>query len=255
MTSRAEEPPFLRRYPKTRPALPPGIERIYRQHYQANRAGQSPASALSRAMEAWLHRQVASDVIGANAGKGTLELGAGTLNQLEYEPSVGPYDIVEPFTELFADSPQRARVRHVYRDIAEVPPQSRYERITSIATLEHVCDLPRVVARAALLLQPTGEFRAAIPSEGCTLWTLGWRLTTGVEFWLKHRLDYGHLMRHEHVNSAREIEDVLRYCFRRVQRRVFGLSAAFSLYQFFACSGVETDRCMSLADSSSVAPQ
>ncbi len=198
-------------------------------------------------MESWLHRQVARDVTEGRGTKRTLELGAGTLNQLAFEPDVGPYDIVEPFADLFHDSPRIKRIRHAYADVRYIPPETRYDRVTSVATLEHICDLPRVVARAALLLMPAGEFRAAIPSEGSVLWKLGWRLTTGLEFWLRHRLDYGQLMRHEHVNNAREIEEVLEYCFEKVERRVFGVSASLSLYQFFACSGAILSRCAALA--------
>ncbi len=247
MTLTSGDPSFLGRYPKTRIPLSPPLADVYRQHYRMNRAGGSPASALSRAMESWLHRQVASDVTRGQVRKRTLELGAGNLNQLSFEPDVGPYDIVEPFSELYQGSPRLHRIRHVFTDITDVPPDARYDRITSVATLEHLCDLPRVVARAALLLEPGGEFRAAVPSEGTLLWKLGWRLTTGVEFWLRHRLDYGELMRHEHVNQAREIEEVLEYCFEAVARRELGLGRSLSLYQFFACSRPVLSRCAALA--------
>ena len=245
-----EDPPFLSRYPKTRTPLSPRLAAIYREHYRINRAGGSPASALSRAMESWLHRQVARDVLASSVPRRTLELGAGTLNQLGYEPDVGPYDIVEPFTERYQASPHLRRIRRSFADIADIPAGTLYDRITSIATLEHLCDLPRVVATAGLLLERGGEFRAAIPSEGTFLWKLGWRLTTGVEFWLKHRLDYGKLMRHEHVNDAREIAQVLEYCFANVQRRDLGPGRRLSLYQFFACSDPILTRCRFVTERS-----
>ena len=58
---------------------------------------------------------------------------------------------------------------------------------------------------------------------------------TGLEFRSKYGLDYGVLMKHEHVNTAAEIESVLRYFFQSVDRAVFGLTASFSFYQFFEC--------------------
>ena len=67
------------------------------------------------------------------------------------------------------------------------------------------------------------------------LWKLGWKLTTGLEFRLKYGLDYAVLMRHEHVNTAFEIETVLREYFGNVKRSVCGISAALSFYQFFEC--------------------
>jgi hypothetical protein len=222
-------------FPKTRPPLPAPLAALHRAAYADNRGGATPAARLSLWMESWLHRQVARDVVDDPRPRCTLEIGAGTLNQLPWEPGRGPYDIVEPFAELYRDSPHRPRVRTVFADIGEIPVERRYDRITSIATFEHLCDLPRVVATAAARLAPGGELRVGIPSEGTLPWALGWRLTTGLEFRLRHGLDYGLLMRHEHVNTAAEIEAVLRYCFGDVRCRTFGPARRLSLYQFFAC--------------------
>lgn len=224
---------LLERYPKVRPPLPPAIAAIYARQYKENREGESTAASLSQRLESWMHRQVAADVSGG-AVRPTLELGAGTLNQLRHERWTAPYDIVEPFAELFAGSPERSRIRHAYADIGEAPASARYDRITSIAALEHICDLPVVLARSAQLLTPGGVFRAAIPAEGGFLWKLGWTLTTGLEFRLRHGLDYGDLMRHEHVNSAAEIEALVTALFAEVQIRSFGLGRQLSLYRFIA---------------------
>lgn len=231
-------------FPKTRPPLPASFERIYAAHYRENRNGQTPASSMAQRMEAWLHRKVAADVHDAGAeSASTLELGAGTLNQLRYEPEVGPYDIVEPFQSLYANSPDLPRIRRIHADIAEVDPATRYQRITAVAAFEHICNLPEVIARAGLLLAPGGSLRISIPSEGTPLWALGWKLTTGLEFRLRHGLDYGILMRHEHVNTAAEIETLLRHFFARVETSVFGISRGLSLYQFHACRDPLRERC------------
>ena len=231
-------------FPKKRPPLPKEIADIYSAHYKQNREGKTTASSLAQRMESWLHRQVASDVAcSKNSSQTTLELGAGTLNQLHYEPAGPLYDIVEPFTDLYRRSPFLGRIRNIYSDISEVPHSNRYDRVTSIATLEHVCNLPEVVALSGLLLTDDGVFRAGIPSEGTLLWTLGWKMTTGLEFKLKHGLDYGLLMKHEHVNNAEEIEAVLGYFFDEAKCKVFGLSKAFSFYRYYECRKPRTDRC------------
>ncbi|MFC3068720.1 methyltransferase domain-containing protein [Phenylobacterium soli] len=232
---------LLSRFPKTRPPLSPRIQAIYARQYKENRSGETTAASLSQRLESWMHRQVAADVAGG-ATRATLELGAGTLNQLRYEPFTTPYDIVEPFAELFADSPERGRVRNAWADIAEAPAEAAYQRITSIAALEHICDLPLVLARAAQLLTPDGELRAAIPAEGGFLWRLGWSLTTGLEFRLRHGLDYGELMRHEHVNTAAEIEALVGGLFEEVSVRSFGLGRQLSLYRFLAARKPRLDR-------------
>jgi hypothetical protein len=230
-------------FPKTRPRLPKEIQEIYAAQYKSNRRGETAASALSQMMESWLHKQVAKDVLDARTEKMTLEIGAGTLNQLRYEPDVGPYDIVEPFSGLYEGAPELERVRHIYADIAEIPGNHRYDRITSVATFEHICNLPEVIACCGLLLADNGKLRVSIPSEGTLLWTLGWKLTTGLEFRIKYGLDYGALMKHEHVNTAAEIDELLRYFFEGVERNVFGLTASLSLYQFYSCRGPLVERC------------
>jgi hypothetical protein len=53
-------------------------------------------------------------------------------------------------------------------------------------------------------------------------------------------------MRHEHVNTAREIEDSLKYFFKEVNCKVFGLCKYLSLCQFYACKGPDLQKCRSL---------
>jgi hypothetical protein len=229
-------------YPKKRTPLPPEYAAIYLQHYRNSREGNSQILGLAQRMERWMHRKVAADAT-RGAAKATLEIGAGNLNQLPYEPQSRPYDIIEPFRELFESSPHLSRVRNVYNDIAEVPPANRYDRITSIAVLEHVENLPELVARSALLLTEGGSFRAGIPSEGTILWRLGWQLTTAMDFRARYNLDYKVLMQYEHVNAAREIGEVLRYFFAETHCSVFGIARGLSFYQFFACAKPNVTRC------------
>lgn len=232
-------------YPKVRPELPPEYARIYTAHYKDNRGGATPATSISKRMESWLHKQVAADIRADHSPQATLEIGAGTLNQLDYEPSVGPYDIVEPFKELYEGAPSIGRIRRIFDDIAAIPLVPQYDRITSIATFEHICNLPEVIARTGILLDPNGgRLRVSIPSEGTALWALGWKLTTGIEFRLKHGLDYSLLMRYEHVNTAREIESILRHFYDDVRVAVFGIARALSFYQFYECARPDPVKCL-----------
>jgi len=59
-------------------------------------------------------------------------------------------------------------------------------------------------------------------------------VTTGLEFRLRHGLDYGLMMAHEHVNKARDIELLLSALFEEVEVRSFGVGRQFSLYRFIA---------------------
>ncbi len=235
--NRLEE--LLASYPRQRPPLPPAQQAIYVTEYRDNRTGANPVQRAAQWAESWMHRRIA-----ANAPAGpVLELGAGALNHLPYE-SCREYDVVEPFTELYRDSPLRGRVRHFYRDITEVPRDSRYRRILSVAVLEHLEDLPLNLALAGLLLAPGGLFQAGIPSEGGFLWGLGWRCTTGLSYRLRTGLSYGTLMRHEHINTAPEIIALTRHFFPGLRVRRFPLPAHhLSLYACLEAPAPEPDRC------------
>lgn len=218
-------------FPKTRLPLTKEYKDIYLKHYISNRNGNTPATGLAQKMEKWLHKKVAGDVSKSHTKK-TLEIGAGSLNQLQYEVS-DFYDIIEPFSELYSNSPDLNKINTIYKDINEIELFEKYDRITSVATFEHITDLPKVVAKTCLLLNTNGSLRTSIPNEGTLLWTLGWKLTTGLEFKLKHGLNYGTLMRHEHVNNAKEIDEVLNYFYDTNKCKIFGLNKKFGFYRFY----------------------
>src|SRR5688572_24453215 len=124
---------LLDTYPRTRPALSPSHAAIYEAEYKLNRDGAAPIESVAKRLEAWMHRRVA-----AVQGNPTLELGAGTLNHLAFERDAADYDIVEPFETLFAGRSLLSRVRHVYSSQHDIHEESAYDRVISIATLEHM---------------------------------------------------------------------------------------------------------------------
>jgi SAM-dependent methyltransferase len=211
---------LLESYPRLRPPLPEAHKRRYLLDYRQNRGGSTIATAAAQWMERWMHRRVAAR---GRAGEAVLELGAGTLNHVGYEPQVFRYDIVEPFLELWRDSPKLSAISGRYEDLSGIPEGNQYDRVFSIAVLEHVTDLPAVVARTGELLKPGGLFQAGIPSEGGFFWGMAWRCFTGPAYRLRTGLDYGTLMRHEHVNTAPEILALLRYFFAKVTVERFPL--------------------------------
>ena len=68
-----------------------------------------------------------------------------------------PYDIVEPYEGLYKNSSELDRIRNIYADIATIEGEALYDRITAIATFEHITDLPEVVAKSCLLLKNNGH--------------------------------------------------------------------------------------------------
>mgnify|MGYP000103031851 CR=1 FL=1 len=227
---------ILRNYPKTRPLLDARVEKIYAAEYKKNRDGESAASSIAQRLESWMHNRVSRTyVLHDSSPFDTLEIGAGTLNQIPFESTYGNYDIVEPMSFLFRGSQLLSRVRNHFSDISEIPLTTKYNRIISVAVLEHVEDLPQLVEKSMKHLTKEGVFACGIPSEGGFLWGLAWRLSTGLEFRIRTGLDYGNLMRHEHLNEAWEIERVLQYFFKDVTIKRFGFGKHFSLYTHIEC--------------------
>ncbi|MDR3238102.1 MAG: class I SAM-dependent methyltransferase [Spirochaetia bacterium] len=220
-------------FPKKRPELPNEYKAIYEKNYEENRNGKTKMSALSQMMEGWLHRKVAKS---SSSDKNTLELGAGTLNQLKYE-KVSEYDIVEPFETLYKNSPELHRIRKIYDDIYEIPETEKYDRIISCACFEHIINLPEVVASTCKLLTLRGGIMcASIPNQGRLLWKMGYTFTTGREFKKRYGLSYDILMNHEHVNTADEIEEILKYFYKKVKMKLFGINKTFALYRYYECT-------------------
>lgn len=239
---------LLRSYPRSRPPLPPQYQRIFTEHYRSNRAAQDRLGRVVATLESWMHRRVARL---ARPGSTILEIGAGTLNHIPYESPAQVYDVVEPFRALWQDSPHRGAVRRIYSDVAEIPNSFRYDRILAIAVLEHLTDLPSILARCGMLLAETGVFQAGIPTEGGMLWGLGWRVTTGVAFRLKRGLNYATIMRHEHLNTAAEIEAVVTHLFQTVTIERFPLwPRHLSFYTYIEARNPKRDRCADLLGGS-----
>ena len=222
---------LLKKFPKKRPILSQEYKDIYDQHYISNREGNGFANLLSQKMESWMHKKTATI-----SGKDILELGAGNLNHMKYEYSFENYDIVEPFSDLYKDSPDLTSVRNIFSSLSEV--KNKYDKIFSIATCEHLVDLPKEIILCKNLLKKDGTFQVAIPCEGELAFKLGWILTTGIAFKYRHNLDYSKLIEYEHVNSISEIYTVLDNNFRiiKFKRSPFILPIKnFSFYAYIEC--------------------
>jgi SAM-dependent methyltransferase len=198
-------------YPRIRPALPQAYHKIYEKEYMINRERLSFAGKLSQLAESWMHHKVSSV-----KGDSLLEIGAGTLNHLKYE-QYKTYDIIEPFTQAYENQSNLKFVRNSYKGINDIDAKNKYDKILSVAVLEHLEELPYTLARAGLLLKENGVFLNAIPSEGGMLWHVGLALTTGIGFRLRNRLSLSPVMRHEHINNAKEIITLLKYFYEDVK--------------------------------------
>ena len=223
------------KFPKSREPLPKEYSEIYEEHYKDNREGKGLFNFLSSRMESWAHKIIAK----AQKKKSKiLEIGAGTLNHLKYENNFTDYDVVEPFKNLFLDSLEKNKINQFYDSIFEIE-NKEYDRIISIMTFEHLENLPEIVKKCHKLLKKDGLLQVAIPCEGELAFKLGWKLTTGLSFRLKYGLDYSKIMRHEHLNTQKEILVVIKNFFnvKKFQRSPFLLPFYhLSFYSYIECT-------------------
>lgn len=114
---------ILSAFPKVRNPLPQSYQDIYVEYYKANRNGETTASSLAQKLETWLHKKVAKDRVAKAESSGiikTLEIGAGTLNQLKFESDTRHYDVIEPFKELYQSSPFKNKINCFFDSIQQV---------------------------------------------------------------------------------------------------------------------------------------
>jgi len=234
---------LLRQFPKVRPQLSPDMAAAHLEILKANRERRYFLAKISNQLESWMHRKAAG-IRNGFTGQNLLEIGAGTLNHVTFEDDDIAYDAIEPFRDLYLDKPLKARVRTFYNDISEIDRSMSYDRIVSVATLEHLTDLPYSIAKSGVLLKEGGVFQSGIPSEGGFLWGASWRFTTAVAFYFKTGLAFSDHMRYEHVDDAKEIITLLKYFFASVRMSRFPLPFHhLSLYVYLEAKDPILDRC------------
>lgn len=222
---------ILKRYPKKRIILNEKYKEIYKDHYISNRGGKGVFNFFSQKMESWMHKKVSKI-----QAKNILELGAGNLNHVKYESNYLNYDIVEPFKDLYEKNSNKTFLRNIYSSLSEA--NCKYNKIISIATFEHLTNLPAEIQSCKKLLEKDGVLQVAIPCEGEFGFKLGWMITTGIAFRLKHNLKYSKLIEYEHVNTIDEILTILNNNFKitKFERSPFLLPVKnFSFYAYIEC--------------------
>jgi SAM-dependent methyltransferase len=235
---------LFEQFPKKRTELPEEYRTIYERHYMENRNGKTKMSSLSQLMENWLHKSVSRS---SDKNKKTLEIGAGTLNQLKWEKAE-VYDIIEPFISLYENSPEINRINKFYNDIADIDISEKYDRIISCACFEHILNLPEVIAKTCFLLNRGGALCISIPNEGRFLWKIAYKFTTGIEFKKRYNLNYDIIMKFEHVNTADEIENLLKYFYKKISLKLFGINKTFSFYRYYECNEPDIEKAKKYLD-------
>jgi SAM-dependent methyltransferase len=96
-----------------------------------------------------------------------------------------------------------------------------FDRIIAIHVLEHLPDLPAALAEISRLLKPDGVFDVVIPTDGGFAYNLARRISAERFFKKNFKMDYGPIIKNEHVSTYDEITEVLFAKFRLQTRSFF----------------------------------
>ncbi len=227
---------IIKSFPKKRIKLSNEYQLAHNDNYSKNRNNINIDHKLSGFAESWIHKIIAKNNFNK---KIILEIGAGNLNHYIYEKNHETYDVVEPWSELLNNSPNIKFINNKYNLMQDIKKKNYYERIISINTFEHLENLVEDIKVIKSLLSKSGVLQVGIPCEGELAFKIGWLFTTGLFFRLRYGLDYGKIMKFEHVNTFEEIYELLKYNFKNVRlvRSRFILPIKnFSFYAYIECS-------------------
>lgn len=103
-------------------------------------------------------------------------------------------------------------------------PDGYFDRIIAIHVLEHLPDLPKALSEIHRLLVPGGQFDIVIPCEGGLAYGFARKISSERMFKKNFGMDYGPIIRAEHVNTCAEIlEELSRLSWIRTRSKHFPL--------------------------------
>ena len=201
---------ILEKFPKIRKPLSKKVKKIFNKEYLKNRK-----NILSQISESWMHLSIK----GRNSKKkiSTLEIGAGNLNHLKYEGSNNllHYSIIEPKKFLLKKN-KYLKILKIYKDLDQIKKKS-FDRIISIAVLEHLTNLPKYLVLSSECLKNNGYQSHSVPCEGYPLWHLLWNIVSGLPFKIRTGLNFKEIQKHEHVNNYDEIITLIKYFYKECE--------------------------------------
>jgi SAM-dependent methyltransferase len=151
----------------------------------------------------------------ARHGQKVLEIGAGLGEHIAYEPLMGvEYYAMEILPKMAEAIKQRYPIVKVVTGDCEKPTNfdnNFFDRIIAVHVLEHLNNLPATIREMRRILKNGGEFNVIIPCEGGWLYSLARFVSAERLFKKRYNMDYGWLIRSEHVNKPNEIiEEITR---------------------------------------------
>jgi SAM-dependent methyltransferase len=161
-------------------------------------------------------------------GAKTLEIGAGLGEHSRHEDLARQeyhcLEYREEFCEQLRKLLPSAQVHCGDIQLRQHWPSSTFDRIVAIHVLEHLPDLPAALAEIGRLLKDDGVFDVVIPCEGGMAHTLARKISAERVFRKNFGMDFTPIHKNEHVNTFREIHELLRARFDFLKAAYFPLA-------------------------------
>ena len=161
----------------------------------------------------------------------TLEIGAGLGGHIAYEnldnQNYSVLELRENMAEVLKERFPKVNV-HV-GDIQKKTnfSDAQFDRVVAVHVLEHLPDLPSALDEVSRILKDDGQFTIVIPCEGGMAYGFARYISSNRIFRKKFNMEYGWLMKSEHVNKAYEIIDELKKKFTVTKRKFFPILMPF----------------------------
>jgi len=157
----------------------------------------------------------------------TLEIGAGIGGHLPFEDlGAQEYHVLETRAEFcarLAEQIPAERVHEASIEDRQAFPDGFFDRVIAVHVLEHLRNLPAAVEEISRLLRPGGVFDVVLPTEGSLAYSVARKISAERMFKKRFGLDYGPIIRNEHVNTYAEVDSQLRRYFVDDTTRFFPL--------------------------------
>ncbi|MDK2979829.1 MAG: hypothetical protein PWQ55_176 [Chloroflexota bacterium] len=151
-----------------------------------------------------------------------MEIGCGQGHHLVY--SGHPYDhyigMDHKFNRMQIVSQRPSHPAALNADAFQLPLADKsLDCVLSIYIMEHLRELRAHLLEIRRVLKDNGKLLIALPAEGGFLYSLGRSLTSKPHMEKKYGIDYDAIVHYEHVNTYRQVYQVVSEVFQVTKRR------------------------------------